>query len=153
MNGLSKFEARSSLRTWIFSILINQAKTRAIREQRTVPFSLFDEADYADAPTVDERRFFPAEHPDWPRAWAAAPEEWLEERLLSEELSVLIRQAIDMRPANQRMVIILRDIDGLAANEVCSLLDVTEANQRVLLHRARASVRMTIEPYCAGKIQ
>jgi RNA polymerase sigma-70 factor (ECF subfamily) len=153
LQGLSRFEARSSLKTWIFHILMNRAKTRAQREGRSVPFSaLANPQDEPDEPAVDPDRFLPADHPRWPHHWASPPQSWgdlPEERLLAQETRAHIQQAIDALPASQREVIALRDVEGWSAGEVCNVLGLSEANQRVLLHRARSKVRRTLEQYLA----
>ena len=148
LQGLDRFEGRSSLRTWIFGILTNIAKTRAVREGRSVPFSALTAADLEEAePTVDPDRFRgPAE--GRPGSWRTPPPTWAalpEERLLSRETLGLAAAAIAALPPAQREVIRLRDVDGWSAAEVCQALDLTEGNQRVLLHRARAKVRLALE--------
>ena len=138
IRGLDSFEGRSSLRTWIFSILVNRARTRGARDARTVPFSALDVGDGA---TVDPEAF--GTDGRWrssPRRLDADPEG----RLLSLELRGRLLAAVeDLAPA-QRAVMTLRDLAGLDAGEVCSLLDITDGNQRVLLHRARANVRAVL---------
>lgn len=151
LNGLDQFEARSSLRTWIFRILINRAKTCSEREGRTLPFSsLRDRGDDPAEPSVDPARFHAADHPTWPHHWRTPPRPWgesPEERLLSAETQVYIRRAIDGLPHGQRDVITMRDIEGWEPKEVCAILSISEANQRVLLHRARSKVRRALEQY------
>jgi RNA polymerase sigma-70 factor (ECF subfamily) len=155
LNGLDQFEARSSLKTWIFRILINRAKTCVGREGRTLPFSSMEER--SENPTelsVDPARFHTADHPTsphhWrtpPRIWGESPEEWL----LSAETQTLIRRAIDGLPHSQRDVISMRDIEGWESKEVSAILSISEANQRVLLHRARSRVRRALEEYFEDK--
>jgi RNA polymerase sigma-70 factor (ECF subfamily) len=150
LRGLDRFEGRSSLKTWIFTILTNRAKTRAQREGRSVTFS--DLGD--DDPSVDPDRFNPEDHPTWPNHWADGrePESWgaiPEDHLLSQETRRAIQQAIDALPPNQREVITLRDVQGWSSSEVCNVLGLTETNQRVLLHRARSKVRRALEQYFA----
>jgi RNA polymerase sigma-70 factor (ECF subfamily) len=149
LNGIERFEGRSSLRTWIFRILTNIAKTRAQREGRTIPFSALERPDGVPEPAVGAERFRDAEDPAWPGHWAAAPQPWAvpEKRLLGGEVRELTRKAIEALPAPQRAVISLRDIEGWPADEVCNALGVTETNQRVLLHRARSKVRRALEDY------
>jgi RNA polymerase sigma-70 factor (ECF subfamily) len=146
--GLHRFEGRSSLKTWVFRILTNTAKTRGEREGRSVPFSSLagDEAD--DEPAVDADRFLGSDH-RWAGHWSSSPRsrDVPEERLLSGEARERIAAAIEALPANQRAVITLRDVDGFEADEACEILGVSEANQRVLLHRARARVRAALERY------
>jgi RNA polymerase sigma-70 factor, ECF subfamily len=139
--GLERFEGRSSLKTWLFRILTNKAKTRGQREARIRPFSAFaadgDESDTA----VDVDRFARDGH------WVAPPRGVPEERLLAGETRRVVEQAIAALPENQRAVITLRDVEGLSAEEACNVLGVSETNQRVLLHRARAKVRAALERY------
>jgi RNA polymerase sigma-70 factor, ECF subfamily len=149
LQGLSRFEGRSSLKTWIFRILSNRAKTRAEREHRSIAFSSLRPAD-ADEPTVDPSRFWPEDHPQWANIWVSYPRSWEglpEERALTRELRAQIEQVIAALPPHQREVITLRDVEGWSAEEACTLLNLSEANQRVLLHRARAKVRAAIEQY------
>jgi RNA polymerase sigma-70 factor, ECF subfamily len=149
--GLSRFEERSSLKTWIFRILTNRAKTRGEREGRSVPFSTLEDVDMDPSePAVAAERFLPPDHDRWPGHWATFPQSWdalPEQQLLAQETRVYIDAAIMALPAKQRIVITLRDIDGLAADEVCSILNISESNQRVLLHRARSKIRAALEQY------
>jgi RNA polymerase sigma-70 factor, ECF subfamily len=145
LNGLRTFESRASLKTWIFRILTNRAITRAERERRTVPFSSLADPE-ADEPAVDPDRFRP-EGDRWPGGWKCFPEPLPEQRLLECETLALIEAAIAELPERQHTVITLRDIEGWAAEEVCQALDISEANQRVLLHRARSKVRRCLESY------
>ncbi|HEX2045414.1 MAG TPA: sigma-70 family RNA polymerase sigma factor [Gaiellaceae bacterium] len=151
LQGIGRFEGRSSLKTWIFRILANRAKTRAEREGRTVPFSaLAEPGDEGDGPSVEPERFLDASHPQWPGHWASFPSSWSEipeNRLLSSETLGCIRAAIEELAPAQRRVILLRDVEGWPAEEVCELLELSEANQRVLLHRARSKVRAALERY------
>lgn len=147
LQGLDRFERRSSLKTWMFRILTNRAITRAKRERRSTPFSALT-AD--DGPAVDPARFLPADDPNWPGHWRAGLHTWSdlpEEVLLAGETRAKLLEAIDRLPDSQRRVITLRDIEGLSAQEVDDLLDLTDVNQRVLLHRARSKVRALLEPY------
>jgi RNA polymerase sigma-70 factor (ECF subfamily) len=149
LQGLDRFEGRSSLKTWIFRILTNRAMTRGQREHRTVPFSaLFDAGAEPPEPSVDPTRFR-TQAEQWPGHWAQPPQHWdvPEERLLAGETLAVIGEAIDGLPASQREVIILRDIHSWTSREVCNSLGITETNQRVLLHRARAKVRRRLEQY------
>jgi RNA polymerase sigma-70 factor (ECF subfamily) len=151
LQGLGRFEARSSLKTWIFHILVNRAKTRAAREGRSIPFSALWDPDTEPAESaVPPERFLPADHPQWPFHWAAPPRSWgdsPEQRLVARETLGQIREAVTTLPPSQREVITLRDIEGWTSEEVCNLLGVTETNQRVLLHRARSKVRRVLEQY------
>jgi RNA polymerase sigma-70 factor (ECF subfamily) len=150
LRGLDRFEGRSSLKTWIFTILTNRAKTRAQRESRYVPLATVwgDEAEDSEPVITPER--FSAEGHWWddskPNSWEAIPED----RLLSQETLALIDQAIAELPQGQREVIRLRDIEGWSSAEVCNVLDISETNQRVLLHRARSKVRRALEQYLAA---
>lgn len=149
LKGLDGFEGRSSLRTWIFRILVNTAKTRGQRERRSVPFSSLWAPDEGADPAVEPERFRP-EGDRWPRHWLAAPASWEqmpEERLLSAETLSRVQAAIDALPPNQREVIRLRDVLGWTSGEVCNALEISETNQRVLLHRARSKVRRALESY------
>jgi RNA polymerase sigma-70 factor (ECF subfamily) len=146
IDGIDRFEQRASLKTWIFHILANKAKTRGTRERRTVPFASLAPAD--DGSAVAPERF-QREGDAWPGHWATPPRPWEdpERRLASIEAREHLRAAIAMLPATQQAVLTLRDIEGLEAEEVCELLDVSAGNQRVLLHRARAKVRTELEGY------
>jgi RNA polymerase sigma-70 factor (ECF subfamily) len=149
LGALDRFEGRSSLKTWIFRILVNTAKTRAQREGRVIPFSaLHDPARIPEA-AVDPDRFRPEDDERFPGHWSAPPRELPEERLLAAETREVIARAIDALPATQRSVITLRDVEGWSSDEVCNALDITEVNQRVLLHRARSKVRRALEDYLA----
>jgi RNA polymerase sigma-70 factor (ECF subfamily) len=138
LNGIDRFEGRSSLKTWIFRILANRAKTRAQREGRTIPFSALGDS----GPAVEPDRFDRGH-------WAAFPADWPEARLLADETLRVIDGAIESLPATQRAVITLRDVQGWSAEEVRNVLELSETNQRVLLHRARSKVRGALEEYLA----
>jgi len=146
IEGLDRFEQRASLKTWLFHILANKAKTRGVRERRIVPFASLAGAD--DEPAVPPDRF-QRDGDAWPGHWAAPPRPWEdpERRLASLEARAYLRAAIAALPATQQAVLTLRDVEGLDAEEVCGLLDVSAGNQRVLLHRARAKVRTQLERY------
>ncbi len=150
IGGLDRFEGRSSLRTWILRILVNTAKTRGAREARTVPFAAL--APEGEEPAVEPARFrgpddpFPGHWRAYPGNWHRLPEEVLTER---ETLDVVLA-AIHALPPPQRIVITMRDIQGCDAGEVCEALDVSEGNQRVLLHRARSKVRSALERQLDG---
>jgi RNA polymerase sigma-70 factor (ECF subfamily) len=149
LDGLDRFEGRSSLKTWILRILVNRAKTRGAREARCVPFSSLGPAD-DEAPAVDPARFLGADHQYWPGHWAAAPQSWAgvpDERLLARETLEHLRRAIEALPARHREVIVLRDVEGWDSGEVCAALGLSEGNQRVLLHRARSRVRAQLDAY------
>jgi RNA polymerase sigma-70 factor, ECF subfamily len=147
LNGLDRFEGRSSLRTWIFRILTNIAKTRGQRDGRTLPFSALQDPGRVPEAAVDADRFLDPEHPRWPGHWAARPEPWPEDALLSGETQAVIAEAIEALPATQRAVISLRDLEGWSSEEVRNALELSETNQRVLLHRARSKVRRALETY------
>jgi RNA polymerase sigma-70 factor, ECF subfamily len=144
---IDRLEGRSSLKTWLFRILVNTAKTRGVREARSVPFSsLVGEEEGA---TVAPERFL-GDGERFPGHWAVPPASWAampEARLLATETMDVIRREIERLPPSQRAVLTLRDIEGLSADEVCNALDLTETNGRVLLHRARAKVRAALEEY------
>jgi RNA polymerase sigma-70 factor, ECF subfamily len=148
LRGIHHFEGRSSLKTWIFHILVNRARTRARGQGRTVSLDALD--DGATWTAVEPGRFNGPDHPRWPGHWASPPQSWDEEpeqRLLANETLGQIRHAINLLPPMQSQVITLRDIKGLSAEDVCALLEVSPENQRVLLHRARSRVRQVLERY------
>jgi RNA polymerase sigma-70 factor (ECF subfamily) len=139
LRGIGRFEGRSSLKTWLFRIVANTAKTRGVREARSIPFtSLGDDSEG----TVDADRFLGSGE-RFPGHWAVPPEG----RVLAAESMEVVERAIDTLPPAQRAVITLRDIKGLSSEEVRNALDLTETNQRVLLHRARSKVRAALEEY------
>jgi RNA polymerase sigma-70 factor (ECF subfamily) len=150
LRGLDRFQGRSSLRTWIFRILTNRAKTRGTRERRAIPFSaLVGAGEDTDEPAVDPAQFYPPGHEDhgW---WVSYPQSWdnlPEGQLLAEETRTRIAAAIGALPPNQRAVISLRDVEGWSSEEVCTVLGISETNQRVLLHRARSKTRSALERY------
>jgi RNA polymerase sigma-70 factor (ECF subfamily) len=150
LRGIDRFEGRSSLKTWIFRIVANTAKTRAEREARSAPFSSFDGEAAEHEPSVDPDRF---RNPRFPGGWTTFPEPWdlPEERLLAGETRRVIREAIDALPPGQRTVITLRDVEGWSSEEVRNVLDLSETNQRVLLHRGRSKVRAALERYLDGE--
>jgi RNA polymerase sigma-70 factor (ECF subfamily) len=156
LRGLKNFKEQSSLKTWIFSILTNRMKTRFQREDRSVPFSsLANSEDDSSEPEVDPDRFLPPGSAMVPGhgLWISLPSNWNdipEERLLSQETQAHISSAINDLPPQQRQVILLRDIAGWSAQEVCDILSMSEGNQRVLLHRARSHVRRALEHYFNG---
>ena len=150
LNGIDRFEARSSLKTWIMRIVVNIAMTRGEREARTIPFSAF--APEGDEPAVDPDRFrdetdgFPGHWRAYPGNWAALPDD----ALLSRETLGVVMSAIQELPPAQRVVITMRDVAGCSSDEVCGTLEVSEGNQRVLLHRARSHVRNALERHLDG---
>jgi RNA polymerase sigma-70 factor (ECF subfamily) len=154
LRGLGGFQARSSLKTWIFRIVLNCARARADREQRSIPFSAAGEALVQGAdPAVDASRFRGPDDPyhggwvSFPPSWGQAPEQ----RVLSNEVRQLIGAAVDQLPPAQREVVVMRDVQGWSAEEVCQVLHVSESNQRVLLHRGRSKVRCALAHYLAGE--
>jgi RNA polymerase sigma-70 factor (ECF subfamily) len=135
LRGLEGFEGRSSLKTWLFRILVNRARTTGAREQRSVPVA-------DPEPVVDPTRF------DGSGGWADPPEHWIEVaegRLQAGKLAYRIRAWIDELPARQREVVLLRDVEGMSSEEVCTVLALSEGNQRVLLHRGRSRLRQLFE--------
>ena len=150
LQSLDRFEGRSSLKTWIIAILVNKAKTRAGREDRSVPFASL--AGEPEEPSVAPERFrgpedaFPGHWRAYPANWGASPEAVAQDR---ETLRVAMRAIADLPPA-QQTVIRMRDLEGCSSEEVCAALDVSAANQRVLLHRARSRVRASLEDHLGG---
>lgn len=147
LRGLDGFEGRSSLRTWIFRILVNTAKTRGKRESRSVPFAALM-GDDLDEPSFDPARFFPSG--EGAGSWSTLPFDWRgmpEERAEATETLHVVAGAIAMLPPMQAEVIRLRDVLGWSSEEVRNALDISETNQRVLLHRARAKVRRALEEH------
>ena len=147
LEGLNRFEGRSSLKTWIISIVINIAKTRSVREARSIPFaSMVPEG---EEPAVEVERFrgpqdgFPGHWKAYPRNWRSLPEH----ALLGRETLELLARALENLPPAQRTVVTLRDIYGCSAEEVCTALEVSPANQRVLLHRGRSRLRAALEQH------
>jgi RNA polymerase sigma-70 factor, ECF subfamily len=138
LRGIDRFEGRSSLKTWIYRIVANVARTRGAREARSAPFSAFATED-EDGAAVEPERFLADGH------WAAPIEPWQE--VLDAEARGVIDRAIAALPPQQRQVIELRDVQGWSSDEVCNVLELSETNQRVLLHRARTKVRMALEQY------
>ena len=150
LRGIDRFEQRSSLKTWIFRILMNIARTRGARDKRSVPFSSLarDEGD-GDTPTIAPERF---QGPDgrYPGHWSAFPARWHdhpEVRAVGHETLAVVRDALDRLPPAQQEVVRLRDLEGWTSFEVCNALGLTETNQRVLLHRGRAKLRAALERY------
>lgn len=149
LNGIDRFEGRSSLKTWLFRIVANTAKTRGVREARTIPLSALGDDGGESAVEVD--RFFGPEA-RFPGHWSAPPQSWAgapDERLIADETLGVIERAIEQLPPLQAAVITMRDVEGFSADEVRNALDISETNQRVLLHRARSKVRRALEEYLA----
>jgi RNA polymerase sigma-70 factor (ECF subfamily) len=150
IRGIGTFEARSSVRTWIFNILANRARTRGAREARSVPMSALAAQELEDdAPVLGPEHFRPDDAPRWAGHWAIAPQPWNapEARLLAAESRAVLDAAIAALPPMQREVIMLRDVVGMDAEEVCGRMSLTDGNQRVLLHRARTRVRAALDAY------
>ncbi|OFW15422.1 MAG: hypothetical protein A3F70_04985 [Acidobacteria bacterium RIFCSPLOWO2_12_FULL_67_14] len=145
LTGLRSFEGRSGLKTWIFSILTNRAKTRGQRDKRSVPFSALSHDPGEGDRAVSPSRFTEA------GSWSAPPEQWdadtPERLLLRRETRALIDRTIAGLPPGQRAVVTLRDVEGLDSTEACNILEISETNQRVLLHRARARIRTALEQH------
>jgi RNA polymerase sigma-70 factor (ECF subfamily) len=135
LRGLDSFQGRSSFATWMFAILVNRARTVGVREHRSVAVG-------DTGPVVDRSRF------DASGAWMSPPQHWVEDsddRIVAEGLAEPLRAALDGLPARQREVVVLHDLDGLSTREVCDALQISEANQRVLLHRGRSRLREALE--------
>ncbi|MEA2644372.1 MAG: hypothetical protein QOG08_1398 [Chloroflexota bacterium] len=143
LRSLDKFEGRSSLKTWIYGIVMNIARSRKRRESRILPFASLWQRDDSDSrrPTVEAGRF------GRDGMWSSPPDSWPESKVLSSETMLRVKAAIESLPIKQREVITLRDVAGLDADEVCGLLSISAENQRVRLHRARAAVRKMLEEY------
>jgi RNA polymerase sigma-70 factor (ECF subfamily) len=140
LRGLDKFQGRSSLRTWLFTILVNRARTTGTREHRSFPIA-------DTTPVVDASRFGPD------GSWTSPPEQWIEEaedRLAANRIADLLRAALDSLPPRQREIVTLRDVEGMTSEEACGVLGITEANQRVLLHRGRSKLRQILEDELRG---
>jgi len=150
IRGLDGFEGRSSLRTWVYRILVNIAKTRGVREHRSIPWSSL--GDDGTSPTVDPDLFRGPED-QYVAHWRSFPATWrsAEDDALETEVRDALRKALEMLPARQQIVLTLRDVIGCSSEEVCDLLQVSVANQRVLLHRARAAARAALATYLADE--
>jgi RNA polymerase sigma-70 factor (ECF subfamily) len=152
LTGLARFEARSSLRSWVFAILINRAKSRWAQDARVVASAALSGVE-TPGPTVDPARF---QGPDggYPGHWTSvgAPSLWgqPEHRALDRELDEVVHRALERLPERQRLVVEMRDVQGMSAEETCTALDLSPQNQRVLLHRGRAAVRSALEAYHRG---
>jgi RNA polymerase sigma-70 factor (ECF subfamily) len=140
LRGIDKFAGRSTFKTWLLRILVNRAKSTGVHEDRSIAIG--------DAgPAVDSARF------DTSGGWMAPPQHWIEDshdRLLAESMADEIRAALEALPGRQREVVLLRDVDGLTSEEVCEVLDISEGNQRVLLHRGRSRLRQVLESELGG---
>ena len=149
IGSLNRFEGRSSLRTWVCGILIHKAKDRGVREKRHTTFSAFESYDDDNEEAVDPSRF--QQSGEWAGHWAFPPQPWDDqtpEKLLASQQAVnAMQRAIEALPATLKEVLILRDIEGVEAKEVCEMLKITETNLYVRLHRARERVRAAVETY------
>ena len=153
LQGIGRFEGCSSLKTWLFRILVNRAKRRAVQERRSIPFSTLWGPDAEPSrPALEMGRFRGPDHPQWPGHWTLPPRSRgasPEDQFLSQEAGRHTQLAIQALPPSQREVIILRDVEQRSSEEVCSVLAISETNQRVILHRARAKMRTVLEHYHA----
>ena len=147
VHGLDGFRGDASLRTWVYRILVNQAKRRGVREHRTIPFASLAAED--DGPTVDPSRF-QGQQDQIPGGWRQFPHEWPEQVALTREVHEVVATALGDLPDRQRVVVVLRDLEGHTSDEVCAVLRISVGNQRVLLHRGRAVVRAHLERYFAS---
>ncbi|MFI6095089.1 RNA polymerase sigma factor [Lentzea sp. NPDC051213] len=141
IRGVHGFQGASSLRTWVYRILVNTAKKRGVKEKRTIPWTSVEPD---GGPTVDPSRFRGADD-EYPGHWREFPEPWV----LDGEFRAVVGRALDELPERQRAVVALRDVEGHTSEEVCAMLEISPANQRVLLHRGRALVRTRLEAYFA----
>jgi len=135
LRGIDRFEHRSTLRTWLFRILVNRAISAGVRERRSVPLDDLE-------PVVDASRF------DAGGTWKVPPEPWadqVDDKVIAAKMAARIRAAIGELPLHQREVVTLRDVQGLSSEEVCAILGISQANQRVLLHRGRSKLRQIVE--------
>jgi len=150
LRGIDAFEGRSSLKTWLFRILMNIARKHGVRERRSMPFSDLSVFEEPDGPAVDPSRFAAERGGGWvrpPQPWDESPET----RLACRETMAVVQAALTRLPERQRMAAVLRDVEGFSAEEVCDMLGLSVGNQRVLLHRGRARVREIIEDYLDGE--
>jgi RNA polymerase sigma-70 factor (ECF subfamily) len=149
IKGLDRFEGRSALRTWVYRILVNTAKSRGVKEHRTLPWSSVAGDDAG--PSLDPALFRSAGDP-YPGHWRVAPSAWpddvaVEGSVLAAEVRGELRAAVEALPERQRTVLTLRDVLGHSSDEVCQMLEISQGNQRVLLHRARTAVRAGLASY------
>lgn len=148
LDGVGAFEGRSSIKTWLFRIVVNRAKTRGVREARSLPFSALGDANDDDMPSPVEGRF------DEGGMWADPPAPWQaetpEELLSRREVAGVLTVSLEALPPKYRAVVTMRDVEELSPEEVCNILEISESNQRVLLHRARARLRQVLEQIFRG---
>jgi RNA polymerase sigma-70 factor, ECF subfamily len=159
LTGIDDFQGRSTLRTWVYRILVNTAKKRGVRESRTVPWTSLQPGGEDLEPSIDPASFRGSDDP-YPGHWqpGAGPTRWhsatstasTESSVLTHEVRAELRTALSSLPDRQRIVVTLRDVLGHTSDEVCEMLDVSVANQRVLLHRGRARLRELLDGYLAG---
>lgn len=153
IEGLGRFEGRSSLRTWIFGIMIHKAKDRGVREKRHTNFSSFESMDEESEETIDPSRFY--QSGEWAGHWVFPPQPWddqtPEKLLASQQAVTAMNRAIEALPPTLKDVLILRDVEGVEAKEACEILKITETNLYVRLHRARERVRQAVETYLEGR--
>ena len=147
LEGLHRFEGRCALKSWIFAIVANCARSRGERDKRSVPLSALAQEEGEEGASVPPERFLDGSHPRWPGHWSQPPEAWSDAQLVSRETMQAIARAMETLPPMQRAVMTMRDVEGLDSEETCQVLGISEANQRVLLHRARSKVRSALEDY------
>jgi len=152
--GIDRFSGKSALKTWIFSILLNRARSIGRKESRSVTFSeLVAHATGRDEPSVDPDQFLGPDHPQWPGHWANPPQRWNrdpEGDLMRKEVLGVVEKALDELPDSYRQIILMRDVYGFSSAEVCNTMEISETNQRVLLHRARARIRRALDMHLGG---
>lgn len=156
LQGVDRFEGRSTLKTWVFRILLYTCRGKAERERRVPAVSDLQRAagEQAGGRAVPADRFLPSSHPHWPGHWSQPPPSWVrtpDDALLTSELRSHLSDAVAALPERQRQVLVLRDVEGWTSEEVCGLLGLLPGNQRVLLHRARSAVRAALEPYLTAE--
>jgi RNA polymerase sigma-70 factor, ECF subfamily len=150
LRGIDRFEGRSALRTWLFAILANAARKRAMSETRTIPWSSLDREPGGDDGIADQ--FFDPGHPRWANCWTSTVPDWShapEHELMASEAWRVVEETLATLPSSQRLVFTLRDVEDWSSGDVCNALDISDSNERVLLHRARLRVRATLERYYA----
>jgi len=146
LRDLERYEGRSSLGTWVLGIVVNLARSRARAERRSTPISAAERG--REPPLFGAGRFRTSDDP-WPDHWAIGPTPWPtpEQELLAGETRDVLLGAVAGLPPAQREVLVLRDLEGWSAEETCTALGMSDANQRVLLHRGRSRVRKAVEDY------